>query len=94
MATETKSRTFALGRLAITSAAMTTLNEEDVRKALERHSTCDWGDCCPEDEETNESALDQESRLFSIYHDREGTKFWVITEADRSATTILLPEDY
>jgi hypothetical protein len=42
----------------------------------------------------NERSVTQRLRLFSVYHDRNNVKFWIITEADRSATTILLPEDY
>ena len=47
-----------------------------------------------EDAAANEFSLDKNLRLFSIYHDRDGTKFWIIIEADRSVTTVLLPEDY
>ena len=62
--------------------------------ALGRHTNSDWGDCCPEDWRENDFAVDKYLRLFSVYHDRSGTKFWIITEADRSATTILLPDEY
>jgi len=62
--------------------------------ALQRHARCDWGDCCEEDLAENEFALDKYLRLFSVYHDRNGTKFWIITEANREVTTLLLPEDY
>ena len=91
---ETKTRSFNLGQTVITPNAQTTLHPEDVFNALGRHARCDWGDCCKVDWEENELSLREECRLFSVYHDRAGTKFWIITEADRSATTILLPEDY
>ncbi len=91
---ESKNRTFNLGRLVITPNAMDTLQPEDVQSSLARHASCDWGDCCKEDAAENEFSLDRHLRLFSVYHDRHGTKFWVITEAGRSATTVLLPEDY
>ena len=91
---ETKNRTFNLGQTVATPNALETLHPEDVRKSLARHACCDWGDCCKEDTAENEFALDRHLRLFSVYHDRNGAKFWIITEADRSATTILLPEDY
>lgn len=85
---------FKLGRTLITPQAMHTLHPEDTFKALRRHVSGDWGDCGPEDRQENEFSLPRHLRLFSVYHDRNGTKFWIITEADRSATTILLPEDY
>ncbi|MCC6357372.1 MAG: hypothetical protein IT450_01400 [Phycisphaerales bacterium] len=85
---------FELGRTVITPNAQTTLDQEDVRVSLGRHQRGDWGDCCPEDAKENDFSLPRRLRLFSVYHDRNGIKFWVITEADRSATTILLPEDY
>ena len=85
---------FELGRTVITPNARDTLNPEDTFSALTRHAAGDWGNCGPEDWQENEFSLPRHLRLFSVYEDRNGTKFWVITEADRSATTILLPEDY
>jgi len=85
---------FPFGTLVITSNASGKLDEQDVITALERHGNCDWGDLSPEDLKENELSLQQNFRLLSAYHDRKGVKFWVITEADRSATTVLLPEDY
>ena len=73
---------------------METLPSPDLLLGLGRHIHCDWGDVCKEDWEANERALMEGTRLFSVYHTRQGVKFYVITEADRSATTILLPEDY
>jgi len=80
--------------MVITPNALDRLNPDDVRAAVVRHASCDWGDCCPEDAAENEFALDRFLRLFSVYHDRDETRFWIITEADRQVTTILLPEDY
>jgi len=94
MATENESRTFPLGQTVATPNALDTLNPEDICVALRRHAACDWGDCGAHDANENEFSLGKHLRLFSVYHDRHGTKFWIITEADRSATTILLPEDY
>lgn len=94
MLQEKQTSTFELGRLLITPAAQNTLDNQDVMKALGRHISGDWGDCCPEDWEANQQALTEDERLFSVYHDRNNVKFWIITEADRTATTILLPEDY
>ena len=87
-------RSFAFGQLVMTTNAMRTLPPEAFGTALARHAACDWGDVCPEDREANEVALVHGGRLFSVYHDNQRVKFWVITEADRSATTVLLPDDY
>jgi hypothetical protein len=91
---ESKTRTFSLGRTVATPNAVDQLDPTDVLRSLARHASCDWGNCCPEDAAENEFALDRPFRLFSVYRDRHDTKFWIITEADRSVTTILLPEDY
>jgi hypothetical protein len=85
---------FELGRLVATPRALETLNPEDVRTAVGRHAAGDWGDLCEEDLQANQFALDEGLRLLSAYQDRAVTKFWIITEADRSATTVLLPDDY
>ena len=85
---------FPLGRTVITSAALDALDPEDVKACLVRHAEGDWGTLCPEDQKANELALAEGFRLFSVYHDRHRTKFYIITEADRSVTTVLLPEDY
>jgi hypothetical protein len=84
---------FPLGQLAITANASLRLSTEEVLTALRRHATGDWGDLCPEDTLANDTALDQGGRLFSAYGQGED-RLWVITEADRSVTTVLLPEDY
>jgi hypothetical protein len=64
-----------------------------VRRCLDRHLSGDWGEMCEEDLRANEEALREGARLFSSYQTELG-KIWVITEADRAATTILLPEEY
>ena len=85
---------FSLGAVVITPNAQSTIHPEDVRTSLSRHVRGDWGDTGPEDTAENEFSLGKNLRLFSVYHDRAGIKFWIITEADRSSTCILLPEDY
>ena len=85
---------FSLGRIVITRNALDVLSSDDVWEALKRHVNGDWGDVCEGDDELNDDALISEGRLLSVYSDRSGTRFWIITEWDRSATTILLPEDY
>jgi hypothetical protein len=83
-----------LGRLVATPNAVESLPPEDIQAALRRHVTGDWGDLCTEDKLANENALLRGDRLFSAYHSETGVKFYVITEWDRSITTVLLPEDY
>lgn len=85
---------FELGRMVITRGALGELVAGDIMGALARHARSDWGDVSSEDRQENETALQYGERLFSIYHDSLGTKFYVITEWDRSATTVLLPEEY
>lgn len=85
---------FRLGRLFSTPGALAAIPPEEMLVALGRHASGDWGDCCPEDAAENELSLREGFRLFSVYHTSTGTKFWVITEADRSLTTVLLPEEY
>ena len=85
---------FRLGRTVATQSVVGAIPSDEVRIALGRHLSGDWGDLDEEDKQTNEDALTNGSRLFSVYHSSEGTKFYIITEADRSATTALLPEDY
>ena len=83
-----------LGRLVITANAEAKLQPEDVLTAIRRHSKGDWGELCEEDRLANDASLNSGSRILSAYRDRTQVRFWIITEADRSATTILLPEDY
>lgn len=85
---------FDLGRVVITAAAEATLAPEDVRSALRQHSRGDWGELCADDIRENEMSLRDGGRLVSVYRDRNATRFYIITEHDRSVTTILLPEDY
>ena len=70
-----------------------------IQKSLNRHVKGDWGDVDTEDKETNDQALKQGTRLLSAYNDdrfpQNGVAtIWIITEADRSATTILFPDEY
>lgn len=85
---------FPLGQVAVTANAARKLALEEVWAALRRHQAGDWGELDPEDWQANEGALRHGTRLFSVYHCEDGEKFWVITEWDRSVTTVLLPEDY
>jgi hypothetical protein len=85
---------FSPGSIVITSNALGKLPGEDVRRALGRHLRGDWGNLDAEDLAENERALRDGHRLFSSYRASTGDRFWIITEWDRSLTTVLLPEDY
>lgn len=85
---------FPFGQIVATPSALAAIPNIEIMQALARHQSGDWGDVCPEDREANDQALAEGSRLFSVYHAANGTKFWIITEWDRSATTVLLPGDY
>jgi hypothetical protein len=66
-----------------------------VQSSLKRHARGDWGNLSREDKEENEFALREGSlRLFSAYQHHRLPKIWIITEADRSVTTVLFPDDY
>ena len=87
---------FTLGRIVATPGALRALTEsqEAPFQFLRRHLTGDWGDLSPADERVNTRALTTGGRLLSAYKTRNGVKLWIITEADRSSTCILLPEEY
>lgn len=87
---------FELGDVVITPGALKALEEagQSPWEFLSRHQAGDWGELCEEDKEENELSLREGFRLFSAYTTRKGVKIWIITEADRSATTLLLPEEY
>ena len=85
---------FPPGRVVITDHAAKEISPEDIALALRRHVQGDWGDLEAHNRRENERALLQRCRLLSAYSSRTGLRFWIITEPDRSATTILLPEDY
>lgn len=85
---------FPLGEMFATASAVARFPSETLLACLNRHASGDWGDLDPEDRAANEAALSSGGRLFSSYRVAEGGRLWVITEHDRSATTVLLPEDY
>jgi hypothetical protein len=88
---------FPLGHVVATPGAIRIMQEHAIDPAhlVALHQDGDWGDLCPEDRAENELALRTGGRIFSAYgREDSDTRLWVITEADRSATTILRPEDY
>ena len=84
---------FPLGEIVITANAQASLDPADVQQGLSRHARGDWGEVGPEDAKENELSLKEGFRLLSVYRSG-GDRFWIITEADRSVTTVLLPGDY
>ena len=90
---------FDSGKVVVTRGIHVFMEENNqfalhVHHSLARHLSGDWGDVCKDDQSTNEEALLDGYRLFSAYK-REGMPpIWIITEADRSVTTILLPDEY
>lgn len=86
---------FALGQTVATRGALAAMQQAAISPLalLSRHQRGDWGNLDNEDKQANDQALTLGDRIFSAYQ-FEAVKFWVITEADRSATTVLLPEEY
>ncbi len=86
---------YELGAVFATPGAIELLEAAgmDPADVLMRHTYCDWGDLCEFDWKANDRALVEGERLFSAYETCAG-RVWVITEADRTATTLLLPEEY
>jgi hypothetical protein len=87
---------FQLGQMTATPGALNALQQtgEVPFDFLQRHLNGDWGDCDKEDAHSNDVALARGGRIFSVYHLKDDTKIWVITEADHSSTCILLPSEY
>jgi hypothetical protein len=86
---------FPAGKTQVTQAAMAVLQADGHTPAefLGRHVAGDWGDHDPPQNAQNNASLENGGPLHSIYHTASGRELWVFTEADRSMTTILLPED-
>lgn len=87
---------FRLGQVVATPGALRALERagDTPKKFLERHVSGDWGDLDEEDRQENALSLEHSFRLLSAYQTTAGEKLWVITEANRTLTTILLPDEY
>lgn len=93
---------FGLGQLVATPGALEAMRETEgvdpyavINQLLHRHVAGDWGDLGDDDKAANDKAvLDAEDRILSAYNLANGARVWIITEWDRSATTVLLPEEY
>ena len=93
---------FRLGQIVMTQGAAHAADEAHLLKCLSRHSQGDWGAVCDEDRQTNDDAMIEGSRILSAYPLDEAkpckgygeNTLWIITESDRSVTTLLLPQEY
>lgn len=82
-----------LGQILMTPGVAERVPASAIQAALLRHKSGDWGEVDDEDKATNDNALSTGERLLSAY-DHDLVKFWIITERDRSVTTVLLPDEY
>ncbi len=87
---------FALGTIVATPGALMAVEiaQQTLTEFVQRHHSGDWGELDDEDRNENDYSLKNGFRLLSAYRLRDGVKIWIITEADRSVTTILLPGEY
>jgi hypothetical protein len=87
---------FQLGQILATPGALEALEDagQTINDFLDRHAQCDWGELCQEDWDENEYSLQEGFRLLSAYTTLKGEKLYLITEADRSSSTLLRPEEY
>lgn len=88
---------FSLGQIVATPGALSALGDDctTAESLLQRHVTGDWGELSEEDRQENAFSVREGFRILSAYRlPRSGVKLWIITEADRSATTLLLPDEY
>ena len=89
-----KGSKFSLGRLVATPGALAALTHEEILVAVGRHAAGAWGELDEADRAANERSLAEGARLVSVYRSAASVRFYVITEWDRSVTTVLLPEEY
>ena len=88
---ETKAKTFDVGQTVITLRAFDAVHPEDLRAALARYARCDWGEAPKVSQEyvaRNELGVSNGGRVYSMYHDRNGTEFWIFTRG--GCTTVSL----
>jgi len=90
---------FSLGQVVVTAGVNDRMSDDAefakcVKQSMNRHAAGDWGSLCPDDVKENEYALNHQLRLLSAYEQEGLPKIWIITEADRSVTTVLFPDEY
>jgi hypothetical protein len=83
-----------LGNVIITPGAASKLPPEDVQRALRRHARGDWGEISEQEQRANDARLEEGGTIASIFTASNGERFYVLTEADRTVTTVLLPHEY
>lgn len=91
---EYKEPKFSPGQIVATPGAVERVPPLETRTALSRHLRGDWGEVCKDDRRENDISLERGFRLLSVYRTADGIRFYIITEHDRSVTTILLPDEY
>jgi hypothetical protein len=89
-----KESKFELGALLITPGARKAISYHEIFQAISRHAAGDWGDVSEEGAKLNDQALKEGGQLFSVYESSNGIRFYIITEANRNTTTVLLPDEY
>jgi hypothetical protein len=96
MQTTTKASLFPFGQIVATPRALAVLEKagQQPGEFLARHGSGDWGDLDEHDHRENQLSLERGFRLLSCYRTAANERLWVITESDRSVTTLLLPEEY
>ena len=94
MTTTNLASQFPIGNVVITRGASAEISQDDVLRGLVCHMLGDWGELDEFDWKQNDVALKHGFRLLSNYLTRDGKRFWIITEHDRSVTTVLLPGEY
>ena len=96
MPAPTITKSFSLGEIVATRGALAALEKAGQPPLLFilQHSRGDWGEVCPEDWQQNDEAVEHGDRLLSAYRTSLGERIWIITEHDRSVTTLLLPDEY
>jgi hypothetical protein len=93
MSIKTKQK-LKLGAIVATQQVVICVDITEIQDALNRHVSGDWGDVCKEDKQMNDEALTLGNRVVSVYKSSEDVKYYIITEHDRSVTTVLLPSEY
>jgi hypothetical protein len=83
-----------IGQLLLTPGVIDLKDDTFIFKSLSRHANGDWGNVCEDDWKENDFSINNSLRILSSYTNDKGNKIWIITEANRSVTTVLLPEEY
>jgi len=85
---------FPTGQIVATQGVLANHNQAQLWPYITRHISGDWGNVSENDAKENSYSVSRDLRILSSYNMEDGTKIWIITEADRSATTVLLPDEY